>query len=96
MSLLALRRCRPLHAEAPEYRFLASWLEAEARAVFGEVVWAPLDEEAPARLAGGRESEPVLVVEDDLLTTRRSLAAMAAALAAGADWSAPAPGCDGP
>ena len=90
VSLLALRRRRPLHAEAPEFRFLASWFEAEARAAFGEVAWAGLDEDALALAAGRPEGDPVLVVEDDLLTTRRSLAAMAAALAAGAEWSAPA------
>jgi len=90
VPLVALVRRRPLHLEAPEFRFLGSWLEAEARAVFGEVAWAPLEESALELLAGRPESAPVLVVEDDLLTTRRSLAAMAAALAAGADWSAPA------
>jgi len=90
VPLVALVRRRPLHAESPELRFLASWLECEARAVFGEVVWAPLDAAAGEGLGDGDPQAPVLVLEDDLLTTRRSLEALAAALAAGAEWAAPA------
>jgi len=90
VPLLVLTRRRALHAEAPEFRFLATWLETEARAAFGALDQAPLDEGALARLAAHPAGAPVLVVEDDLLTSRRSLAAMAAALAAGAAWCAPA------
>jgi len=88
VSALLLRRERDLYRAAPEFRYLAAWLEAEARAVFGAVERLPLDP-AGIAAAAGSGADAVLLAEDDLLLTRRTLRALAAALETGAGWAAP-------
>lgn len=88
MSLLLLRRDRELYRAAPEFRYLASWLEAEARAAFGAIEVASLEPGALG-VAARAAVDAVLLVEDDLLATRVTLGALAAALDAGAPWAAP-------
>lgn len=88
MSALLLRRERDLYRAAPEFRYLAEWLEAEARAVFGALERLPLDG-AGIAAAADSTADVVLLAEDDLLLTRRTLRALAAALERGAGWAAP-------
>jgi 2-polyprenyl-3-methyl-5-hydroxy-6-metoxy-1,4-benzoquinol methylase len=61
----------PELGQAPEFRYLASWVRREAEAVFGAVRAVPAGEV----LAAGNET-PVLVVDGSTLLTRRSLQRM--------------------
>lgn len=88
MSVLLLRPERELYRAAPEFRYLASWLETEARAAFGSLELLPLDPSG-LEVAGRSAAELVLLAEDDLLLTRRSLLALAAEIERGAAWAAP-------
>lgn len=79
-------------AQAPEFRYLASWVRQEAEAVFGTVREVPADEPLAGASAGApAEATPLLVLDSRTLVGRRSLERMVRALADGARAVVPVP-----
>ena len=77
-------------AQAPEFRYLASWVRQEAETVFGAVRDLPPDEIPDRSPAGGPDAgAPLLILDSRTLVARRSLERMASALAGGAPAAAP-------
>lgn len=92
MPVLLLVPASPLYLASPEFRFLARWLEGEARAAFGAVERHDLGEAARDRLGDASAPAWVLVAEPEAFAGRATLAALAAALAgagSAAGWGAP-------
>jgi SAM-dependent methyltransferase len=86
--LVVLRAGRPEAAHAPEFRYLASWVELQARRSFAAVT--VLDDPAVDPLSAvGAGDLALLLAGDRILLGARTLAALGAALDAGADAAVP-------
>ena len=91
-AYLVVRHTAALSA-APEFRFLADWVRAEARAVWPEVVELDWEDRAALRRVEG--DAVVLLLASDVLVLRRTLAGLERAITPqmipGAQVAAPVP-----
>lgn len=88
MRVFLLRADAAEAAHAPEYVYLASWVELQARRAFEEVVLFD-DREADPCAAMGPGDAALLLGSERLLVTARSLTALRKALEEGADAAVP-------
>ena len=85
-ATLLFRRTPALRA-SPEFRFLADWVRAEARAVWPEI--AERDWQDAKALGEVEADSPVLVAADDVLVLRQTLAALTRLVSAGTKVAVP-------
>lgn len=88
MSTLLLRAGSAETVHAPEFRYLQSWVELQARRALGELQIPEQPPEDPSALLGAGDRALVLANER-VLVTGRTLDRLAAALDAGAEAAVP-------